>query len=119
MALAPSGFLSPQVRPLFGRFSLGPPLGKSQKMADFGCSCEICHNAALRALLEPPFAPQCCPMSAFDGQSYWQIMAFAPSGFLSPQVRPLFDRFALGPPLAKSQKMADLGALAKFVITEL
>ena len=46
-------------------------------------------------------------------------MAFAPSGFFSPQVRSLFGRFSLGPPLAKSQKMADLGALAKIVITQL
>ena len=46
-------------------------------------------------------------------------MAFAPSGFFSPQVRSLFGRFSLGLPLAKSQKMADLGALAKFVITQL
>ena len=46
-------------------------------------------------------------------------MAFAPSGFFSPQVRSLFGRFSLGPLLAKSQKMADLGALAKFVITQL
>ena len=46
-------------------------------------------------------------------------MAFAQSDFFSPQVRSLFGRFSLGPPLAKSQKMADLGALAKFVITQL
>ena len=37
----------------------------------------------------------------------------------SPEVCPLFGRLSLGPPFAKSQKMADLGALAKFVITRL
>ena len=31
----------------------------------------------------------------------------------------LFWAFSLGPPLVKSQKMADLGVLAKFVITRL
>ena len=39
--------------------------------------------------------------------------------FEAPIVGLLFWAFSLGPPLAKSQKMADLGVLAKFVITRL
>ena len=37
--------------------------------------------------------------------------------FEAPIVSILFWAFCLGPPLAKSQKKADLGVLAKFVIT--
>ena len=37
--------------------------------------------------------------------------------FEAPIVGLLFGAFSLGPPLAKSQKMADLGVLDKFVIT--
>ena len=39
--------------------------------------------------------------------------------FEAPIVGLLFLAFSLGPPLAKSQKMADLGVLGKFVITQL
>ena len=39
--------------------------------------------------------------------------------FQAPIVGLLFWAFSLGPPLAKSQKMADLGFLGKFVITQL
>ena len=39
--------------------------------------------------------------------------------FEAPIVGLLFWAFSLGPPLAKSQKMADLGVFAKFVITRL
>ena len=39
--------------------------------------------------------------------------------FEAPIVGLLFWAFCLSPPLAKSQKMADLGVLAKFVITRL
>ena len=45
-------------------FSLGPPLAKSQKMADLGAFAKCVHNSALRALLRPQFAPKCCPMIA-------------------------------------------------------
>ena len=46
-------------------------------------------------------------------------MPFAPGVGEAPIVGQLFWAFSLGPPLAKSQKMADLGVLAKFVITRL
>ena len=39
--------------------------------------------------------------------------------FEAPIVGLLFWAFSLGPLLAKSQKMADLGVFAKFVITRL
>ena len=46
-------------------------------------------------------------------------MWFARGCFWSPIVGLLFWAFSLGPPLAKSQKKADLGLLGKFVITRL
>ena len=46
-------------------------------------------------------------------------MQFPAGVFEAPIVGLLFLTFCLGPPLAKSQKMADLGVFAKFVITRL
>ena len=46
-------------------------------------------------------------------------MPFAARCFQAPKLGLLFPPFSLGPPLAKSQKMADLGAFAKCVITRL
>ena len=39
--------------------------------------------------------------------------------FSGPSSRPSFGRFSLGPPYAKSAKMADLGGFARFTITRL
>ena len=44
-------------------------------------------------------------------------MQFAPGCFCSPYSRPTFLSIFPWSPLAKSQKMADLGVIAKFVIT--
>ena len=46
-------------------------------------------------------------------------MQFAQTVFQAPQVGLVFGRFSLGPPYAKSPKMADLGGFAKFAITRL
>ena len=46
-------------------------------------------------------------------------MRFAARCFQAPKLGLLFPPFSLGPPLAKSQKMADLGAFAICVITRL
>ena len=46
-------------------------------------------------------------------------MRFAPVFFQAPKVGLLFDQVSLGPPLAESQKMADLVFLAQLVITRL
>ena len=79
----------------------------------------MCHNSALRALLGPQFAPKCCPMIALSVQTNEEIMPFAARCFQAPKLGLLFPPFSLGPPLAKSQKMADLGGFAKCVITRL
>ena len=46
-------------------------------------------------------------------------MPFAARCFQAAKLDRLFPPFSLGLPLAKSQKMADLGAFAKCVITRL
>ena len=46
-------------------------------------------------------------------------MQLAPGCFWTPIVGLLFRAFSLGHPLAKSQKIADLGVFSKFVITRL
>ena len=61
--LRPVFFRALSVGLLFGQVSLGPPFAESSENGRFGCPCGICHNPALRALLEPPFAPKSCPMN--------------------------------------------------------
>ena len=59
-------FEAPIVGLLFWAFSLGPPLAKSQKIADLGFPRQICHNSAIRTLMEPQFAAKCCCMFALQ-----------------------------------------------------
>ena len=47
------------------------------------------------------------------------MVQFAPNCFSSRQIRPNFWPVSLGPALAKSQTMGDLGVFAKFVTTRL
>ena len=104
---------------LFWAFSLGPPLAKSQKMADLGLLGKFVitrlyghlwrrslqQNVPLWLHLECMLIRRWC-----DSR---QVV------FEARIVGLLFWAFSLGPPLAKSQKMADLGLLGKFVITRL
>ena len=112
-------FEAPIVGLLFWAFSLGPPLAKSQKMADLGVlakfvitrlyghlwSCSLQQNVVLCLHLKCILIRRWCHLRQ--------------GVFEAPIVGLLFWGFSLGPPLAKSQKMADLGVLAKFVITRL
>ena len=111
-------FEAPIVGLLFWAFSLGPPLAKSQKMADLGVfakfvitrlyghlwSCSLQQNVALCLYFKCILIRRWCHLRQ--------------GVFEAPIVGLLFWAFSLGPPLAKSQKMADLGVLAKFVITQ-
>ena len=53
---------------LFGlflkNFPWSPLCTFSEKNAGFGWPCLNCHNMALLALLQPLFAPKCCPVFA-------------------------------------------------------
>ena len=69
--------------------------------------------------MEAQFATKCSSMIALQVHTNKAMMRYAPGCFWSPYSRPTFLAFSLGTPLAKSQKMADLGLLGKFVITRL
>ena len=120
MQFAPGCFWSPYSRPTFLSIFPWSPLSKIPENGQFRCLCQICHNLALRKLTEPQFPAKCCAMFALQVHTNWEMMQFAPSFFLeAPIVGLLFWAFSLGTPLAKSQKMADLGVFRKFVITRL
>ena len=41
-------------------------LGKILENGRFWCPCQICHNSAIRTLMEPKFAAKCCLMFALQ-----------------------------------------------------
>ena len=57
-------FLSPHSRPTFLAILPWSPLGKISENGRFRCLCQICHNSALRTLMEPRFAAKCSPLFA-------------------------------------------------------
>ena len=119
MQFAPGCFWTPYSRPTFWAFSLGPPLEKSQKMADLGLLGKFVitrlHGHLWRRSLQQNVSLwlhfKCIPIRRWcdlrQGVFEGRIVGL------------LFWAFSLGPPLAKSQKMADLGLFGKFVITRL
>ena len=194
MRFAPGCFWSPYSRPTFLSIFPWPPLGKISENGRFRSPWQICHNSALRALMEAQFAAKCFSMIALQVVTNYEMMRFAPRCFWSLYIQPtflsifpwsslgkisknrpiigfkntlanssssrliralmetqvcskifllwlrlhkcpykeiwqicqgrpiiglLFWAFSLGPPLAKSQKIADIGLLGKLVITRL
>ena len=77
------------------------PLSRISENGRFRFPCKISRNWALRALLEPPFALECCPMFALDAQSNWETTPFALRCFVSPLVPPTFSAFFPSCPLSK------------------
>ena len=104
---------------LFWAFSLGPPLAKSQKMADLGLFAKFVItrlNGHLRSRSLQQNAVLCLHLKCILIRRWCNLH----QGFFeAPIVGLLFLAFSLGLPLAKSQKMADLGVFAKIVITRL
>ena len=119
MGFAPSCFLSPYSRPTFLSICPWSPLGKISENGRFRSPWQICHNSAPRALMEAQFAAKCSSMIHFKCILFKRWCDLRQGVFEARIVGLLFWAFALGPPLAKSQKMADLGLLGKFVITRL
>ena len=112
-------FEAPIVGLLFWAFSLGPPLTKSQKMADLGVFAKFVITRLyghLRSRSLHQNALLCLHFKCILIRRWWNLRQGV---FEAPIVGLLFWEFSLGPPLAKSQKMADLGVFAKFVITRL
>ena len=112
-------FEAPIVGLIFWAFSLGPPLAKSQKMADLGVFAKFVITRLyghLRSRSLQQNAVLCLHFKCILIRRWCNLRQGV---FEVPIVGLLFWAFSLGPPLAKSQKMADLGVFAKFVITRL
>ena len=117
MQFSPGCFWSPYSRPTILSIFSWSPLGKISENGRFRCPWQICHNLALWALLELRFAAKCLLWLHFKRILIRRWCNLRQGVFEAPIVGLLFWAFSLGPPLAKSQKMADLGVLGKFVIT--
>ena len=119
MQLATGCFWSPYSRRTFLAFSLGPPLAKSQKIADLGVFAKFVITwlyGHLRSRSLQRNVVLCLHLKCILIRRGCNLRQGV---FEAPIVGLLFLAFSLGPPLAKSQKMADLGVFAKFVITRL
>ena len=104
---------------LFWAFSLGPPLEKSQKKADLG-PLGIFVITRLYGHLWRRSLQQTVPLWLNSKCILIRRWCDMRQGVFEARIVDLlFWAFSLGPPLGKSQKMADLGLLGKFVITRL
>ena len=104
---------------LFWAFSLGPPLAKSQKMADLGLLGKFVITRLYGHLGRRNFKRNVPLWLHFKCMLIRRWCDLRQGVFEARVVGLLFWAFFLAPPLAKSQKMADLGLLGKFVITRL
>ena len=119
MPFAPGVFKAPIVGLLFWAFSLGPPLAKSQKMANLGVLAKFVITRLYGHLWSRSLQQNVALCLHFKCILIRRWCHLGQGVFEESIVCLLFWAFSLGPPLAKSQKMADLGVLAKFVITRL
>ena len=102
---------------LFWAFSLGPPLAKSQKMADFGVLGKFVITQLYGHLWRRKLQENVPLWLHFTCILIRRWCDLHQGVFVARIVGILFWAFSLCPPLAKSQKMVDLGLLGKFVIT--
>ena len=112
-------FQAPKVDLLFGPVSLGPPLAKSQKMGDLGVLAEFVITRLCGHFWSRRLRPKVVRCWHFKRILMTLSCDLRKGDFQAPKVDLLFGPVSLGPPLAKSQKMGDLGVLAEFVITRL
>ena len=110
-------FEAPIVGLLFWAFSLDPPLAKSQKMADLGVLGKFVITRLYGHFWSRGLQQNVLLWLHFKRIPIRRWCNLRQGVFEAPIVGLLFWAFSLGPPLAKSQKMADLGVLGKFVIT--
>ena len=100
-------------------FSLGPPLAKSQKMADLGFLGKFVITWLYGHLWRRSLQ-QNVPLWSYSKCILFRRWCDLRQGVFEARIVGLLSwAFSLGPPLATSQKMADLGLLGKFVITRL
>ena len=119
MPFAPGCFKSPYSRPTFLSILPWSTLAKISQNGRFRCPCQICHISSLRTLWSRSLEQNVVLCLHFKCIRIRRWCHLRYSVFEAPIVGLLFWAFCLGFPLAKSQKMADLGVLAKFVITRL
>ena len=111
-------FEAPIVGLLFWAFSLGPPLAKSQKMVDLGVFAKFVITRLyghLRSRSLQQNAVLCLHFKSILIRRWYNLRQGV---FEAPKVGLPFWNFPCSP-LAKSQKMTNLGVFAKFVITRL
>ena len=104
---------------LFWAFSLGPPLAKSQKMADLALLGKFVITRPYGHLWRRTFQQNVPLWLHFKCILIRRWCDLRQGVFEARIVGLLFWAFSLCTPLAKSQKMADLGLLGKFVRTRL
>ena len=112
-------FEGPIVGLLFWAFSLSPPLAKSQKMADLGVLGKFAITRLYGHLWSRSLQQDVFLWLHFKCILISRWCDLRQGVFEGRIVGLLFWAFSLGPPLAKSQKMADLGVLGKLAITRL
>ena len=112
-------FEAPIVGLLFWAFSLGPPLAKSQKMADLGVLGKVVITGLYGHFWSRGLQQNVLLWLHFKCIAIRRWCNLRQGVFEAPIVSLHFWAFSLGPPLAKSKKMADLGVLGKVVITGL
>ena len=100
-------------------FSLGPPLAKSQKTADLGLLGKFVITRLYGHLWRRSLQQNVPLWLHFKCMLITRWCDLRQGVFEARIFGLLFWAFSHGPPLAKSQKMADLGLLGKFVITRL
>ena len=88
MRFAPGCFWSRYMWPIFLSIFPWSPLGKVSQSGRFKSTWQICHNSALRPLMEAQFAAKCSSMIALQVHTNYEMMRFAPGCFWSPYSRP-------------------------------
>ena len=119
MRFATGCFWSPYIRATFLSIFPWSPLGKISENCRFRSPWQICHNSALRELIERSLKQNVPLWLHFKCTLISRWCDLRQDVFEARIVGLLLWAFSLGPTLAKSQKMADLGLLGKFVITRL
>ena len=94
---------SPYSRPTFLRFCLGPPLAKSQKMADLGVR-QICHNSAYGHLWSRSLQQNVVLCLHFKCILIRRWCHLRQGVFEAPIVGLLFEHFPLVPPWQNLRK---------------
>ena len=110
---------APIVGLLSWAFFPGPPLAKSQKMANLGVLGKFVITRRYGHFWSRGLQQNVLLWLHFKRIPIRRWCNFRQGVNKAPIIGLLLGAFSLGPPLAKSQKMADLGVLGKFVITRL